>query len=350
PVICSNHFGNKEIIEQGINGYVFKDKGSAKHILKDLCKNRNKLELLKKTTKEHFARKLDAKYVAKRYIDLVDKILSKKLTNGVSEISIVVKNKKIKDKKERKKELSKKFTIISSCYNKEKYLNEWANSILVQKYRPLEVIIANDASSDKSLKALEELSGKFKEKGIEFKVINNFKRLYCGSSYRGITEYITGSFVGVVDSDDMLEEDAVEYIMDVYNKNSEIGWIYTQFNIYDMNMNKKRRGFCSTPNKGENLLELGRRRIHGFGHWRTFNKNKIIRPDKLFGKGLKCGVDKYMGYRLEEMGKGLFVDRVCYKYRQYPVGFKESVSSTKEAIKVWQDIIKDAYRRRNQYK
>jgi len=71
---------------------------------------------------------------------------------------------------------------------------------------------------------------------------------------------------------------------------------------------------------------------------------------ELFGKELKCGVDKYMGYRLEEMGKGLFVDRVCYKYRQYPVGFKESVSSTKEAIKVWQDIIKDAYRRRNKYK
>jgi len=347
PVICSNHFGNKEIIEQGINGYIFKDKGAAKNILKDLCKHRDKLELLKKTTKEHFANKLDAKYTAKRYIELAEKILSKKLTNGVSEISVNIK-KKNKDKKKRKKENKKKFTIISSCHNKGKYLEDWINSILVQKYRPLEVIIANDVSTDNSFEILKNNSIKFKEKGIEFKIINNLERLYCGSSYHNLVQYITGSFVGVVDSDDMLVDDAVEYIMGVYNKNPEIAWIYTQFDIYDMNMNKKRRGFCSVPSKGENLLELGRRRIHGYGHWRTFN-NQIKRPDKLFCKGLKCGVDKFMGYRLEEFGLGMFVDRVCYKYRQYPVGFKESVSSTKEAIKSWQNIINSAVKRRKKY-
>lgn len=77
PVICSNHYGNKEIMEDGINGYVFKDRKHAQKILSDLCVNRDKLEKLKQTTKEHFVKKLDAKIMANKYISLIEKIYKK---------------------------------------------------------------------------------------------------------------------------------------------------------------------------------------------------------------------------------------------------------------------------------
>ena len=115
-----------------------------------------------------------------------------------------------------------------------------------------------------------------------------------------------------------------------------------------MNMKPRRKGFCCCPGKRETLLDLGNRRVHGFGHWRTFCY-RFPRPGKLFGKKLKCGVDKFMGYRLEEFGQGMFVDRICYKYRQHPVGSPKSVSSTKEAINVWSDIKKRAAARRKRY-
>jgi hypothetical protein len=110
-------------------------------------------------------------------------------------------------------------------------------------------------------------------------------------------------------------------------------------------MRRKRRGFCDYPKNGESLLDMGDKRIHGYGHWRTFN-HKIKKPAKLFGRNLKCAVDKHMGYRLEEIGSGLFVDRVCYRYRQHPVGSPESVSSTKYALEVWQKVREDAHKRR----
>ena len=72
PVVCSNHYGNKEIIENGINGYVFKGRNEAKDILNDLCNNKDKLETLKKTTKEHFKNNLNGNIWAKKYIDLVN--------------------------------------------------------------------------------------------------------------------------------------------------------------------------------------------------------------------------------------------------------------------------------------
>lgn len=42
-------------------------------------------------------------------------------------------------------------SVICLCYNHEKYVIEALNSIIAQTYRPIEIIIADDASSDQSV-------------------------------------------------------------------------------------------------------------------------------------------------------------------------------------------------------
>ncbi len=239
--------------------------------------------------------------------------------------------------------MDKKFTILSSCFNKEKYLIEWSDSILVQEYRPLEVVVANDCSTDNSLAVLVSLSKKFKNKDIELKIINNKKRIYCGSSYRNLVNMATGGYLGVVDSDDMLVDDAVEYIMNLYNKYPEIGWIYTQFDTCNRTMKSLHLGISRAPKQGMSMLDMGELRKHTYSHWRTFNR-KIPKPTTLFNKNLKCAVDKYMGYRLEELALGMFVDRICYRYRE---GVKKSVASTERTKYTWKRIVIDARERRN---
>jgi glycosyltransferase involved in cell wall biosynthesis len=239
--------------------------------------------------------------------------------------------------------MNNKFTILSSCFNKVQYLNDWANSILVQKYRPLEVVIANDCSTDGSLTVLTGLSDKFKNKDIEYKIINNKKKLQCGSSYRNLVKKITGSYCGVLDSDDMLVDDAVEYVMGLYNKYPDIGWIYTQFDTCNRSMKSLHKGISRAPREGMSMLDMGEMRKHTYSHWRTFNR-KIIKPTTLFGKHLKCAVDKYMGYRLEELAPGMFVDRVCYKYRE---GVRKSVAGTEATKKTWKRVVVEARDRRN---
>ena len=107
-------------------------------------------------------------------------------------------------------------------------------------------------------------------------------------------------------------------------------------------MKIKRRGFSCHPGKYGSLLDMGIAGKHGFSHWRTFS-NRCLRPDKLFKDGLKCAVDKYMGYRLEENGIGMFVDKICYKYRQR---LSYSISTSEPTRKVWKQIIKEASNRR----
>jgi glycosyltransferase involved in cell wall biosynthesis len=364
PVVCSDHFGNKEIIEDGVNGYVFKNRKHAAKILNRLVKNPEELSKLKTTTKIHFKEKLDSQYMACKYIKVMEEVMGNnpdKIKEPKQNVEIIDRFKDeanlIESEPSRKEvsvelakipEPSRKFSILTSSFDKGEFLYDWSNSILAQKYRPLEVVFANDCSTDNTLEMVEGFKKQFLDSGIEFVLVNNDSRLHCGSSYNDLIKYATGSYFGVLDADDMLVDDSVEYVMKKYDEYNNVTWIYTQFDICDMNMKSRKRGFCCCPKKGESLLDLGNRRVHGFGHWRTFCY-RFPRINKIFGKKLKCGVDKFMGYRLEEFGQGMFVDRVCYKYRQHPVGSPKSVSSTKEAINVWGDIKRKASSRRKRY-
>jgi glycosyltransferase involved in cell wall biosynthesis len=354
PVICSDHFGNKEIIEDGVNGYVFKDKNHAQKILTRLINRPKELAKLKETTKRHFVEKLDSRHMAYQYIKLMEEIMGnksddiKKPDQNLEIIEQFKQEVKLKEEVEAKKNLEK-FTIITSGYNKGKYLNEWADSIIKQNYRPLEVIFANDKSTDNTMKVINDIKIRFENNGIEFELVDNPKQLYCGGSYYNLTNYINGAYVGVLDADDMLADGAVDYIVDLYKKNPDVYWIYTQFLWCNEQMVKGRMGLNSPPPKGQSLLDLGDRGVHGIGSgWRTFS-NKIKRPDKLFGRHLHCAVDKNMGYRLEEAGPGLFTNKKCYIHRGHPIGSKDSVSSTKNAMNMWKQVIKEAHSRRKKY-
>jgi len=241
--------------------------------------------------------------------------------------------------------LESKFTIVTSSFNKEKYLHEWGQSILKQEYRPLEVVFVDDRSGDNTNNIIQKLMGKFNDSDISFKHITNKKRMHCSSSYRVAINNATGDFMGVLDADDMLVNDAVEYIMRKYNKYKDIAWIYTQFKICNVNMKDIKVGFCRMPTKWGSMLDSGERRKHVYSHWRTFSR-RCNDLKHLLPKGLRCAVDKYMGYRLEELGNGMFINRICYRYRQ---GVKRSIVS-KESTKVtWKRLVQEAIVRREKY-
>tara|TARA_Y100000310_G_scaffold336092_1_gene419749 strand:- start:3561 stop:5576 length:2016 start_codon:yes stop_codon:yes gene_type:complete len=385
PVVCSNHYGNKEVIENGVNGYIFDSRGELKEILTELALNRKMLDELKATTKSHFIEKLDAKYVSEQYVNLLSDIVGQErplqrpagnllkksgpnhqvaMLQNIKSIKKKEKSVKKENKKEDKmiepkpiKEASTnvnnegkdgKFTILTACRNNKKCLDDWAKSIIKQNYRPIEVVFVDDASSDDSLKHLMPISKRFRDAGIELKAFQNPKRLYCGSSYQIALSHATGNYIGVIDSDDMIVLDAMEYVVGLYTKYPDVTWIYTQFNICSHDMQVKKRGFSRAPQKkGESLLDMGKRRKHAYSHWRTFS-DRFPRPNKIFKKGLRCAVDKYMGYRLEEFGKGMFADRVCYNYRQQKS--KHTISHSEPTKKVWQDLVKEAVARRARYK
>jgi glycosyltransferase involved in cell wall biosynthesis len=238
----------------------------------------------------------------------------------------------------------KKFTILTSSYNSANYLKDWSKSILKQDYRPLEVVFVNDKSTDNTKTVIKDISKKMIGKGVEVKIIHNEKQLYCSSSYKVALKNATGEYFGVLDSDDMLKAHACKYIARLYDDHPEITWIYTQFQIYNHRMISQKKGISNCPPTGVSMLDWGEIPKHAFSHWRTFS-NRLPDRDSIFKEGLRCAVDKYMGYRLEELGKGMFSDRICYKYRQR-ISNSLTTNIKGGARSTWKKVVQEALSRR----
>ncbi len=241
-----------------------------------------------------------------------------------------------------------KFSIITASYNNAPYLEYWSESIIKQNYRPIEVIFVNDCSEDNTEECILNISSKFAKNNIEFKYIKNSNRSFYSDSLSIATSAATGDFVGILDSDDALVENCINKVVDLYNKYKDIGYIYTQFENWNSNFSKKiKTGFSRAPLKNKSLLDMGVRNIHTFSHWKTFAPNRIKNILDIWKPGLKCSVDKYMGYILEEKVKGAFYNKVCYKYRY---GLPGSISKTEKSMQMWKNIVKELSKRRKKLK
>jgi glycosyltransferase involved in cell wall biosynthesis len=238
-----------------------------------------------------------------------------------------------------------KFSLLTCCYNNKKYLDDWGNCILKQDYRPLEVVFVDDNSNDGSFAKWKEWALKINQHGITTIDSSQSERSYYGTSCYNAQSLATGDFFGILDADDAIKPNAVGYIMDLYEKHQDIAWIYTQFEICNIDLSFRRGGFSCAPSHGESILSMGLKGKHTYSHWRTWSR-RIERLDKIFPKGQKSAVDKYMGYRLEEFGKGMFCPTTCYSWR---TGNKSSISYTEPSKMMWKKVMKEASSRRKKY-
>src|SRR5690606_39549037 len=90
-------------------------------------------------------------------------------------------------------------SVIIPSYNRVLYIREAIESIYIQNYSPVEVIVVDDGSTDGSYELLCDLSGAF-----GFRLLTHPNRINRGQSAAinlGIRN-ATGQYISVLDSDD----------------------------------------------------------------------------------------------------------------------------------------------------
>lgn len=98
----------------------------------------------------------------------------------------------------------KKVSIIMCFYNEEKYIKEAVQGILDQSYGNIELILVDDASTDKSVEIIEAFSD---NRIILFKNEVNSGLAYCRNV--GL-DAATGEYAGFCDADDVCVIDKIE--------------------------------------------------------------------------------------------------------------------------------------------
>lgn len=105
-------------------------------------------------------------------------------------------------------------SIIVPIFNSEVYLAKCIESVINQTYENIEIILVNDGSTDTTPKIIDEYA-------------NSDKRIIAvhkenggiGSAYKAALSKITGDYIFFVDSDDWLELEAVEDLINLAVEN-----------------------------------------------------------------------------------------------------------------------------------
>ena len=116
-----------------------------------------------------------------------------------------------------------KISIIVPVHNTEKYLRKCIESLLAQTYKNIEIILVENASTDNSLTICHELAAKDER----IKVIH----LEIGDPSYARNEGIkasTGDFLGFIDSDDTIEPDMYEQMINLAIK-EELDIVFCDF-------------------------------------------------------------------------------------------------------------------------
>jgi glycosyltransferase involved in cell wall biosynthesis len=232
-----------------------------------------------------------------------------------------------------------KFSILMANYNNGRYISEAIESLLQQTYDNWELVIVDDRSDDDSVEIIKKYLG-----DQRIKLFIHDKHLGCGATKRDCAVAASGEIFGELDPDDALSKNALDIIVKAYQDDPDYGFIYSNLYKCDERLNPKGKydwvgGINSLKT---NLIEWRA------SHFRTFKRSAYMQTSG-YDPDLKSAVDKDIIYKLEEVTKLKYIDKLLYFYRKN----KDGISQERNAASalVYDKIAKyNAYKRRLQTK
>lgn len=104
-------------------------------------------------------------------------------------------------------------SILVPIYGVEKYISRCAHSLFGQTYEKIEFIFVNDCTKDSSIQILKSVIDNYPQRKKSIKIISHESNRGLGAARNTAVLESLGDFLLVVDSDDWLELDAVEKLV-----------------------------------------------------------------------------------------------------------------------------------------
>lgn len=213
--------------------------------------------------------------------------------------------------------MSNKISIGIPTYNQGKYIEETILSCLNQTIKPYEIVVSNNHCTDETDSILEKYKNKIK-------IVRPPKFLTMTENYQFLLDNLSGDWYMHIDSDDVLEPNAVEEVLK-YTDDANVVLIRYGVNLIDANSNMVKKGHplrsvwkresfpnnfyeqlshSVTPSPGRTIRISTLRKVGGFktevkiaGDWATFlslspygdfvNTEKVLSNYRVFPDGVK---------------------------------------------------------------
>lgn len=208
-------------------------------------------------------------------------------------------------------------SIIIPVYNAERYLAKCIESILRQTYEAFELVLVDDGARDGSGKICDD----FSKKDNRLKVLHIENGGVSRARNIGI-EHIRGEYVLFVDSDDYLEENMLEVLVDGIKKEESdlviCGFINENLNSSKEIFPKEKEGNYVVEQIATNILRDPYAYIYGV-LWNKLFRTNIIKNHQLkFINNVTFGEDFIFNLSyLSQIQKVEVISKGLYHYIRY---------------------------------
>ncbi|MED4207554.1 glycosyltransferase family 2 protein [Neobacillus mesonae] len=218
-------------------------------------------------------------------------------------------------------------SIVIGCYNSERHIEETLESLVSQTYRPIEIIVVNDGSSDRSDQVIrnwyEKEKYRFLDKDLQFVYLSlPYNTGFSGAFTSGYF-LARGEFIATQAADDISHPERIEKQVKFMRNHPETGMVGTALAWFDDGKFDKPYVYDFVKYGWKNISKIYQDGGHCVCHGTTLFRGDIF--DRLGGferypKGKDTiAEDYYFIHRYFQNGVRLEnIPETLYYYRRYP--------------------------------
>lgn len=220
-------------------------------------------------------------------------------------------------------------SIVTPCYNSESTIRQTIEGVLRQTRPCKEYFIIDGKSSDRTVEIAREYEQAFAEKGIRYVILSEKDQGIYDAMNKGIA-LATGTIIGIINSDDWYEPEAVEIVTGIYQK-TPFEMMYADLRMID---HGKVRGIKKAR------LRYGYITTRDWNHPTTFLTREMYQQYRYPCHNISDDLDLLLKIRRDNR-KVVIVNQVLANYRLGGVSNQRSWKNTMYRAKIKYRIYRD---------
>jgi glycosyltransferase involved in cell wall biosynthesis len=225
-------------------------------------------------------------------------------------------------------------SVVTTVYNRDRYLGKMIESVLSQTYKEFELLIWDDGSTDHSL----AIAQSYADRDPRIRVVAAEHSGRVKALVAAVADS-RGRYFGLVDSDDFLAATALEVTAAVLDAKPEVGLVYTEYLTMDDRGRVGQKGTrCQIPYSPERMLV-----DYMIFHFRLFRRSTYDQVGG-FDPSFTSAEDYDLCLRISEVTQIEQVKQPLYYYRVHADSI--SLQQDIEQIRASQQAVNNALKRR----
>lgn len=240
-------------------------------------------------------------------------------------------------------------SILVPIFNVEKYIERCAISLFEQTFENIEYVFVNDCTQDKSIEILLNILEKYPKRKKQVKIIHHKKNRGLAAARITGVKNSTGKYLLFSDSDDYIEKNMVELLLDkILSEEADIA-------VCDFFINNKQtekivedKVYDNTEQCRESIIEA---QFSMSAVWNKLICRNLYNSCNQLPEGLDFGEDRYMMMQLYYLAtKIVKIDKPLYHYVINTNSISHSISEKhfQNTVLRW-EMIEEFYRKHNAY-